>query len=73
MEIGGGFRVPEVVEHGRSGLLAPYGRADDLRGALRRLRDDEDLRLRLAAGARERSRAFDVETTVARTIELVLR
>ncbi len=63
---------PEVIEHGRSGLLAPYGRVDDLRDALRRLRDDEDLRLRLADGARVRSRGFDVEATVARTIELML-
>jgi glycosyltransferase involved in cell wall biosynthesis len=63
---------PEVIEHGRSGLLAPYGRPDALRDALARLRDDEDLRLALAGGARARSRAFDVEATVARTIELLL-
>jgi glycosyltransferase involved in cell wall biosynthesis len=63
---------PEVIEHGRSGLLTPYGRPEDLREALRRLRDDEDLRLCLAHGARARSRAFDVEATVAATIDLVL-
>jgi glycosyltransferase involved in cell wall biosynthesis len=59
---------PEVIEHGRSGLLWPYGRVDALREMLARLAHDEDLRLTLARGAKARSAAFDFRETVARTI-----
>jgi glycosyltransferase involved in cell wall biosynthesis len=46
----GGLR--ELVEHERSGLLVPPGDVAALRGALVRLRDDRDLRRRLARGAK---------------------
>jgi glycosyltransferase involved in cell wall biosynthesis len=60
---------PEIIEHGRSGLLWPYGRVDALRETLERLARDENLRLALARGAKARSAAFDFRETVARTIE----
>jgi glycosyltransferase involved in cell wall biosynthesis len=60
---------PEIIEHGRSGLLWPFGRVDMLRETLARLARDEDLRLGLARGAKARSAAFDFRETVARTIE----
>jgi glycosyltransferase involved in cell wall biosynthesis len=60
---------PEIIEHGRSGLLWPYGHVDALRETLARLARDEDLRLTLARGAKARSAAFDFRETVARTIE----
>jgi hypothetical protein len=60
---------PEIIEHGRSGLLWPYGRVEVLRETLARLARDEDLRLTLARGAKARSAAFDFRETVARTIE----
>ena len=59
---------PEIIEHGRSGLLWPYGQVDALRETLARLARDEELRLALARGAKARSAAFDFRETVARTI-----
>ena len=43
--------MAEVVEDGRSGLLFEAGDAASLADALRRLADDPELRVRLAAGA----------------------
>lgn len=45
--------LAEFVEDGRNGLLVPPGDHLALAGAMRRLRDDPGLRIRLAAGARE--------------------
>jgi glycosyltransferase involved in cell wall biosynthesis len=42
-----------LVQHERTGLIVPAGDATALRGALRRLRGDRALRLRLGAAARE--------------------
>lgn len=55
--------VPSVVEHGRSGLLAPEGALDDFVAALRRLMGDPDLRDRLGRHGR---RFVTEERTVAR-------
>lgn len=44
--------VPEVVEHGRSGLLVSYGDAAGLRGALERMKD-AGLREQMGRRARE--------------------
>jgi len=41
-----------LVRHERNGLVVPAGRVAPLRGAIERLRDDADLRARLAANAR---------------------
>ena len=43
--------VPDVVEHGRTGLLAPAGDASALAGAVRELLLDEGKRARMGAAA----------------------
>jgi glycosyltransferase involved in cell wall biosynthesis len=62
---GGG--IPEMIEHGVTGLLAPVGDAAALAAAVDRLLDDRALAHRLAQAARERVRDFDVERTIERT------
>ncbi|HJR69521.1 MAG TPA: glycosyltransferase [Gammaproteobacteria bacterium] len=62
---------PELVEHGESGLVVPVADAAALAAAIRMLHDDEALRARLGAGARDRIRtAFRIEDTIAKTLEL---
>jgi glycosyltransferase involved in cell wall biosynthesis len=54
--------IPELVDHGRCGLLVAPGRADRLADALERLLDDAELRARIATEAREKVvREFDVD------------
>jgi len=53
-EVGG---IPETLEHGRTGLLVPYGDEAALRDALTRLLDDGSLRQRLADAAQDRAAA----------------
>jgi glycosyltransferase involved in cell wall biosynthesis len=48
--------IPDVVEAERNGLLVPPGDPPALAAALRRLRDDPQLRSRLASAARETAR-----------------
>jgi glycosyltransferase involved in cell wall biosynthesis len=50
--------VPEVVEEGQTGLLAPSGDVPALAEALLRLADDPALRAAMGARARERARAL---------------
>jgi len=62
---------PELVQHAVSGLVVPVSNAAALAEAIRALHDDEALRARLGAGARERIRtSFRIEDTIARTLEL---
>lgn len=57
--------IPELVEHGVSGLLAPPGDAAALAAALRALHEDRTLGPRLGAAARRRVLAdFDAERNV---------
>lgn len=51
--------IPEVIEHGISGLLCPAGDTGAFARAATRLIDDPGLRTRLAAGARARAKTFD--------------
>jgi glycosyltransferase involved in cell wall biosynthesis len=60
--------VPEIVEHGVSGLLTPVGDPDLLGGSIARIVLDPALAARLSAAARERARAFSIDVTVERTI-----
>lgn len=61
--------VPFVNQHGTSGLVVPPGDVDALADALRTLVEDEDLRARLGAQARERVRAeFTRDGMVERTL-----
>jgi glycosyltransferase involved in cell wall biosynthesis len=63
---------PEVIEDGKSGILIPAGSPDALRRALARLRDDRPWRESLAAGARERARAYPFERSAAAYEALLL-
>ncbi len=47
--------LPEVVEHGVTGLVVPKGDARALADALRALLEDEELRARMGAAGRERA------------------
>jgi glycosyltransferase involved in cell wall biosynthesis len=53
----------EIVEDGLSGLVVPGGDAPALAGALERLFDDDDLRLRLGEGGLRRSKLFSPEVS----------
>jgi glycosyltransferase involved in cell wall biosynthesis len=54
--------LPEIVDHGRTGLLFTPGDADDLAAALRRLWRDEDLCRRMGeAGRRKAAREYSPE------------
>ncbi len=59
--------IPEMIEHGVTGLLAPVGDAVALARAVDRLLDDPRLGRRLASAARERVAAFDVRRTIDAT------
>jgi glycosyltransferase involved in cell wall biosynthesis len=61
--------VPEVVEHGRTGLLVPPGDPASLAEAMGRLAGDGALRERLgAAGAERVERAFRLDAMVEQTL-----
>lgn len=51
--------IPEVVEHGKSGLLVPAGDLAEFARSASLLAEDELLRRRLAEGAIERAKTFD--------------
>jgi glycosyltransferase involved in cell wall biosynthesis len=51
--------IPEVVEHGRTGLLVPPGDPAALARAIDAVLGDPALAARLSAGARERAPAYD--------------
>ena len=65
--------IPEMVEDGRTGLLAPVGDGAALGERIGRLLTDRELAARLRAGARERVTAFSVERTVERTVAVYER
>jgi len=61
-DVGG---IPEVVEHGVTGYLAPVGDVDQMAAYAVELLRDEDLRCRFGAAARERARSsFSYELIV---------
>lgn len=62
--------LPEIIEHGRSGLLVPPGDAEALADAMHRLVAEPALRERLGAGALERSAAFGEQRIVDAIEEL---
>jgi aminoglycoside phosphotransferase (APT) family kinase protein len=66
--------IPELVEHGRTGLLVEPGDVDGLAAAIRRLAGDPGFARRLGARAREKVRAeFELESCTRRLLELVDR
>jgi glycosyltransferase involved in cell wall biosynthesis len=62
--------IVDLIVDGENGLLVPPGDADELAAAMARLLDDDDLRSRLASGARERIQRFTA-TAVAKRLEAV--
>ncbi|NLE67597.1 MAG: glycosyltransferase family 4 protein [Lentisphaerae bacterium] len=65
--------IPELVEPGRTGLLAAPGNAAELAAAIMRLLDDGALRRTLAAGALEKVRRdYDVRRTAAQLYECMV-
>ncbi len=66
--------IPEVVEHGVTGLLSPSGDAAALAGSLVKLLSDEDARLRMAEAARRTAeQVYSMSAMVARHEELLDR
>lgn len=59
-----------VVRDGHSGLLVDTHDPRDWAAALRRVVTDDDLRLRLEAGALEQARSFSWERTAERTLDV---
>jgi glycosyltransferase involved in cell wall biosynthesis len=62
--------IPEVVEHGETGLLSPPSHPPALAGAIVRLLSDPDFAASLAARARMRVEEFSVARMVERTIDV---
>jgi len=63
--------IPEIVEHGRTGLIVPVGDSEALAEALSRLIKDERLRSALAeAGRQEFAARFEISGYVDRLITL---
>lgn len=63
--------VPEVVDHGRNGLIVPVGDVPALARALRELIRDSELRRSLgAAGRRDHADRYDIRAYVPRLIAI---
>lgn len=60
----------DMISEGETGLLVPANDAPALAGAMKRLIEDEALRLRLGRAGQERARLFTAETVVPRFVEL---
>jgi glycosyltransferase involved in cell wall biosynthesis len=65
--------IPEIVEHGKSGLVSPVGDPEKLGQNIATLLTDKALADRLAAGARERAQEFSIEHTAERTLNVYRR
>ncbi len=64
--------IPELIQDGRTGLLVPPDRPEELTQALNRLAADDGLRQRLATAARrEAEERFDVERSAARLADIL--
>jgi glycosyltransferase involved in cell wall biosynthesis len=56
--------VPEIVRDGIDGLLVPTGNSDVLSAAVIKLLSENELRYKMGANGRERSKAFSIERHV---------
>jgi glycosyltransferase involved in cell wall biosynthesis len=61
----------EIIADGENGLLHPYGDPAALRAALKRLEQDDALRIRLSEAARATAARFPFERTVDAYVELL--
>lgn len=64
--------VPDIVEHGRTGLLTPSGEAEPLAAGVTSLLDDPALRTTLGRAAAERVRSRHDRPVAARRLEAAL-
>jgi glycosyltransferase involved in cell wall biosynthesis len=62
--------IPDVIEHGRTGLLVPPGDPDAFAEGLIALLSDPERRERIAAAAREALGRYTIEATAARFASL---
>lgn len=62
--------IPEIVDHGETGLLVPTGDADALAASILQLAHDPALRARLGGQAKKAVREFDVSRTVEQHVAL---
>jgi len=62
--------IPEIVQHEKSGLLAPIHDPDALGAAIARLATDRALAARIIDGARRRVEEFSITRTMERTVEV---
>ena len=65
--------VPEVVEDGRTGLLVPPGRPEELAQAMEHVLGNAEIRARLGGAGRERVEAFAPAVVARRFLEVVPR
>jgi glycosyltransferase involved in cell wall biosynthesis len=62
--------IPEMIEHEISGLLTATRNEGELAAALLTLLNAPELRKRLGQAAKQSVRHFDIENTIAKTVEL---
>lgn len=61
--------IPDIVEHGSSGLLVRPNDVGSLAGSMRTVLTDHDLRRRLGEGARAQALHFDTAVVVPKIVE----
>jgi glycosyltransferase involved in cell wall biosynthesis len=62
--------IPEIVEHGREGLLADSGDTSSMAAAILELAHDEEAARRCGRAGRERAQEFAIEGVVDRIVKL---
>ena len=62
--------IPEIIEHERTGLLAPAGNPEKLASEVQRLINDESLRSKLAQNAFNSVKSFSKEIMTKKTIAI---
>jgi glycosyltransferase involved in cell wall biosynthesis len=62
--------IPDLVDDGRTGILVPPSDPEALAQALRRLLESADLRERMSAAARSKSKEFTAGSVVPRIEEV---
>jgi glycosyltransferase involved in cell wall biosynthesis len=60
--------IPDIVAHGRTGLLVPPGDSAALAAAMERMLDDEAIRNKCVTAAVEESRGYDYRQMVYKTV-----
>jgi len=64
---GGG--VPEIVRHGKDGILVPMGKSRELADAVRSLLEDDATRLKMGRSGEKRAKEFGLESHVRAIID----